>query len=91
MNAPPPPKQDLWTRLISKFRDSRRRPTRHKKGFRRLKGKVACQAANADVLVALVCCRHESGLCLCSLEVRVPGYRSRSTGSIPGAATFAEK
>jgi hypothetical protein len=28
---------------------------------------------------------------LCGLMVRVPGYRSRGTGSIPGAARFSEK
>jgi hypothetical protein len=28
--------------------------------------------------------------CLCGLVVRVPGYRSRDPGSIPGAARFSE-
>jgi hypothetical protein len=28
---------------------------------------------------------------LCGLVVRVPGYRSRSPGSIPGATRFSEK
>jgi hypothetical protein len=28
---------------------------------------------------------------LCGLVVRVPGYRSRGLGSIPGATRFAEK
>jgi hypothetical protein len=28
---------------------------------------------------------------LCGLVVRVPGYRSRGRGSIPGAARFSEK
>jgi hypothetical protein len=28
---------------------------------------------------------------LCGLVVRVPGYRSRGPGSIPGAARFSEK
>jgi hypothetical protein len=28
---------------------------------------------------------------LCALVVRVPGYRSRSSGSIPGATRFSEK
>jgi hypothetical protein len=28
---------------------------------------------------------------LCGLAVRVPGYRSRGPGSIPGATTFSEK
>jgi hypothetical protein len=28
---------------------------------------------------------------LCSLVVRVPGYRSRGPGSIPGATRFSEK
>jgi hypothetical protein len=28
---------------------------------------------------------------LCGLVVRVPGYRSRSPGSIPGATRFYEK
>jgi hypothetical protein len=28
---------------------------------------------------------------LCCLVVRVPGYRSRDQGSIPGATTFSEK
>jgi hypothetical protein len=28
---------------------------------------------------------------LCGLVVRVPGYRSKSPGSIPGAARFSEK
>jgi hypothetical protein len=27
----------------------------------------------------------------CGLVVRVPGYRSRSSGSIPGATRFSEK
>jgi hypothetical protein len=27
---------------------------------------------------------------LCDPEVRVPGYRSRGPGSIPGATTFSE-
>jgi hypothetical protein len=27
----------------------------------------------------------------CGLAVRVPGYRSRNLGSIPGATTFSEK
>jgi hypothetical protein len=29
--------------------------------------------------------------CLCGLVVRVPGYRSRGPGSIPGATGFSEK
>jgi hypothetical protein len=29
--------------------------------------------------------------CLCSLVVRVPGYRFRGPGSIPGANRFSEK
>jgi hypothetical protein len=29
--------------------------------------------------------------CLCGLVVRVPGYRTRDSGSIPGAITFFEK
>jgi hypothetical protein len=29
--------------------------------------------------------------CLCGLVVRVPGYRSRGPGSIPGATRFFEK
>jgi hypothetical protein len=29
--------------------------------------------------------------CLCGLVVRIPGYRSRGLGSIPGATTFSEK
>jgi hypothetical protein len=28
---------------------------------------------------------------LCGLVVRVPGYRSRDPGSIPGAARFSER
>jgi hypothetical protein len=28
---------------------------------------------------------------LCGLVVRVPGYRSRDLGSIPGATRFSEK
>jgi hypothetical protein len=28
---------------------------------------------------------------LCGLGVRVPGYRSRGPGSIPGATRFSEK
>jgi hypothetical protein len=28
---------------------------------------------------------------LCGLVVRVPGYRSRDPGSIPGATRFSEK
>jgi hypothetical protein len=28
---------------------------------------------------------------LCGLVVRVPGYRSRGAGSIPGATRFSEK
>jgi hypothetical protein len=28
---------------------------------------------------------------LCDLVVRVPGYRSRGPGSIPGATRFSEK
>jgi hypothetical protein len=28
---------------------------------------------------------------LCGLVVRVPGYRSRGPGSIPGATRFSEK
>jgi hypothetical protein len=28
---------------------------------------------------------------LCGLVIRVPGYRSRGPGSIPGATTFSEK
>jgi hypothetical protein len=28
---------------------------------------------------------------LCGLVVRVPGYRSRGLGSIPGATRFSEK
>jgi hypothetical protein len=28
---------------------------------------------------------------LCGLVLRVPGYRSRGPGSIPGATTFSEK
>jgi hypothetical protein len=28
---------------------------------------------------------------LCGLVVRVPGYRSRGSGSIPGATRFSEK
>jgi hypothetical protein len=28
---------------------------------------------------------------LCGLVVRVPGYRSRGLGSIPGVTTFSEK
>jgi hypothetical protein len=28
---------------------------------------------------------------LCGLVVRVPGYRSRGSGSIPGANRFSEK
>jgi hypothetical protein len=28
---------------------------------------------------------------LCGLEVRVPGYKSRGSGSIPGATRFSEK
>jgi hypothetical protein len=28
---------------------------------------------------------------LCVLVVRVPGYRCRGTGSIPGATRFSEK
>jgi hypothetical protein len=28
---------------------------------------------------------------LCGLVVRVPGYRSRAPGSIPGATRFSEK
>jgi hypothetical protein len=28
---------------------------------------------------------------LCGLVVRVPGYRFRGPGSIPGATTFSEK
>jgi hypothetical protein len=28
---------------------------------------------------------------LCGLVVRVPGYRSRGLGSIPGSTTFSEK
>jgi hypothetical protein len=31
------------------------------------------------------------GDCLCVLVVRVPGYRYRGPGSIPGATRFAEK
>jgi hypothetical protein len=30
-------------------------------------------------------------LSLCGLVVRVPGYRSRGPGSIPGATRFSEK
>jgi hypothetical protein len=30
-------------------------------------------------------------MCLCGLVVRVPGYRSRGPGSIPGAIRFSEK
>jgi hypothetical protein len=29
--------------------------------------------------------------CLCGLGVRVPGYRSRDLGSIPGATRLSEK
>jgi hypothetical protein len=29
--------------------------------------------------------------CLCGLVVRVPGYRSRSPGSIPGTTRFPEQ
>jgi hypothetical protein len=29
--------------------------------------------------------------CLCGLVIRVPGYRSRDPGSIPGATRFSEK
>jgi hypothetical protein len=29
--------------------------------------------------------------CLCGLVVRVPGYRSRGLGSIPGVTRFSEK
>jgi hypothetical protein len=31
------------------------------------------------------------GHCLCGLVVRVLGYRSAGTGSIPGATGFSEK
>jgi hypothetical protein len=30
-------------------------------------------------------------ICLCGLVVRVPGYKSRGAGSIPGATRFSEK
>jgi hypothetical protein len=29
--------------------------------------------------------------CLCGLVIRVPGYRSRGPGSIPGATRYSEK
>jgi hypothetical protein len=32
-----------------------------------------------------------TGYSLCGLVVRVPGYRSRGPGSIPGAAKLSEK
>jgi hypothetical protein len=28
---------------------------------------------------------------LCGIVIRVPGYRSKGPGSIPGATTFSEK
>jgi hypothetical protein len=35
--------------------------------------------------------KYHEGDCLCGLVVRVPGYRSRSPGSIPSATRFSEK
>jgi hypothetical protein len=57
------------------------------------KRSVSIFKINVTDVYAHLCFRRDIGLMdhLCGLVVRVPGYRSRSPGSIPGATRFSEK
>jgi hypothetical protein len=46
---------------------------------------IACYLFSFDIFTKMIC------TCFCGLVVRVPSYRSRGPGSIPGSTRFPEK
>jgi hypothetical protein len=55
----------------------------------RIKKQVEAYLYFPYIFIVLCLIRHTDSLC--GLVMRVPGYRSRGPGSIPGATRFSEK
>jgi hypothetical protein len=53
-------------------------------------GRVAVGKQSNELFIIIISSSNSSDR-LCGLVVRVPGYNSRGTGSIPGASRFSEK